>query len=362
VGVVVTALAAATRPRAFGSERLLAVDPARGELSHHPFSELPALLSPGDLAVVNDAATLPSALRLTSHDAELRLAAREPSGEFVAVALGAGTFRLPTEERGPAPRFAVGERVASGALAATITAVDRDEPRLVRLVFELDGAALWAGLYAAGRAISYSYLEQAAELWDVNHRFASRPWAFEAPSAALPLSFEVLGGLRRRGVELAWLTHAAGLSSTGAPSLDRRLPLPERYEIPDETAARVAATRARGGRVVAVGTTVVRALESSALEHGAPRAGVGEARLVLGPGFRPRVVDGLLTGMHEPSTSHFALLSAFAPPPLLEAALAEAERRGYLQHEFGDACLILPRRPASGAGARDRPFASALRR
>jgi len=339
----VNALAAATRPRGFGSERLLEVDPRRGVLAHHAFAALPALLTPGDLVVVNDAATLPSALRLTSHDAELRLAAREPSGVFIAVALGAGTFRLPTEERGQPPTFAVGERVASGALVGTITGVDSEDPRLVRVRFELDGAALWAALYAAGRAISYSYLEHAAELWDVNHRFASRPWAFETPSAALPITFEVLGGLRQRGVELGWLTHAAGLSSTGSASLDRRLPLPECYEIPDETVARVRAARARGGRVVAVGTTVVRALESSALEHGAPRAGIGEARLVIGPGFRPRVVDGLLTGMHEPSTSHFALLSAFAPRPLLETALAEASSRGYLQHEFGDACLILPR-------------------
>jgi S-adenosylmethionine:tRNA ribosyltransferase-isomerase len=339
----VTALAAARRPRAFGSERLLAIDAARGVVSHHRFAELPALLRPGDLMVVNDAATLPSALRLTSHDAELRLAAREPNGEFVAVVLGPGTFRLPTEARDPAPSFAAGEHVASGGLMATITGVDRENPRLVRVRFDLDGAALWAALYAAGRAISYSYLERAAELWDVNHRFASRPWAFEAPSAALPITFAVLGGLRQRGVELAWLTHAAGLSSTGESSLDRRLPLPERYEIPDETVARLAATRARGGRIVAVGTTVVRALESSALEHGAPRGGLGEAHLVLGPGFRPRAVDGVLTGMHEPKTSHFALLSAFAPPSLLEAALAEAESAGYLQHEFGDAALILPR-------------------
>lgn len=341
---------------------MLAVDPARGAILHHAFGELPALLSSGDLVVVNDAATLPSALRLTSHDAELRLAAREPNGDFVAIALGAGTFRMPTEARGPSPRFAVGERVACGALEGTITGVERDEPRLVRVRFALEGARLWAALYAAGRAISYSYLEEAAELWDVTHRFASRPWAFETPSAALPITFELLGGLRRRGIELGWLTHAAGLSSTGAASLDRRLPLPERYELPAETVARVAAARARGGRVVAVGTTVVRALESSALEHGTLRAGVGEARLVIGPGFRPRVVDGLLTGMHEPSTSHFALLSAFASRPLLEAALAEAGRAGYLQHEFGDACLILPRRRTSGAAAPDRPDASTLHR
>ena len=338
-----TTLAAAVGPRAYESQRLLAVDPARGAISHHAFRELPALLMPGDLAVLNDAATLPAALRLTSHDAELRLAAREANGEFLAVVLGAGTFRMPTEARGPAPRLAVGERVGVGALEAVVVAVDPAESTLVRVRFDLAGAPLWGALYGAGHAISYAYHERASELWDVNHRFAARPWAFESPSAALPLTFEMLGALRQREVELASLTHAAGLSSTGSPSLDRRLPLPERYEIPRATAELVATTRARGGRVFAIGTTVVRALESSALEHGAPRAGRGVARLVIGPGYRTRTVDGVLTGMHEPGTSHFALLRAFAPAELLAEALAAAGREGYLQHEFGDACLILPR-------------------
>lgn len=338
-----TALAAAVRPRAFGSERLLSVDPAHGAISHHAFRALPSLLSPGDLAVLNDAATLPAALRLTSHDAELRLATRESNGDFLAVVLGAGTFRTPTEARGPAPRFVRGDRVKSGALEATIVGVDSEDPALVRVRFGLVGAPLWGALYRAGHPISYSYHEHETELWDVNHRFASRPWAFESPSAALPLTFEVLGALRRRGVELGSVTHAAGLSSSGSPSLDRRLPLPERYEIPSATAALIEATRARGGRVLAVGTSVVRALESGALEHGVSRAGVGEARLVIGPRFRPRVVDGVLSGMHEPATSHFALLRAFAPRALLDEALEAAGRAGYLQHEFGDACLILPR-------------------
>lgn len=338
-----TALRAAVAPRAFGSERLLAIDPVREAISHHAFRQLPDLLAVGDLIVLNDAATLPSSLRLTSHDAELRLAGREPNGEFLAVVLGAGTFRVPTEERGPSPAFAPGTRVTSGELAATIVGIDRDDARLVRVRFDLEGAALLTALYHAGEPISYSYLERGAELWDVNHRFAARPWAFESPSAALPFTFEMLGALRRRGVELGWLTHAAGLSSTGSARLDGRLPFPERYEIPPITVARIEATRAHGGRVLAIGTTVVRALESSALDQGTPRPGAGEARLVLGPGFRPRVVSGLLTGMHEPGTSHFALLGAFAPRELLERALTLAERAGYVQHEFGDACLILPR-------------------
>jgi S-adenosylmethionine:tRNA ribosyltransferase-isomerase len=334
-------LAAATAPRVRASERLLAVDPKLSTVRDLHVRDLPNLLRPGDALVVNDAATLPASLRLTSHDAELRLAAHEPDGAFRAVLLGAGSWRLPTEARGVAPQMRPGEAFASGELSGRVLAVDPDDPELVTLRFDQTGAAFERALYARGRVVQYAYLARELELWDVQSGFAARPWAFEPPSAGLPLSFELLFALRRSGVELAALSHAAGLSSTGSASLDRRLPLPERYEIPEATRALVERTRARAGRVVAVGTTVVRALESSALEHGSLTAGAGEARLVIGPGFRPRVVDGLLTGMHEPTTSHFALLSAFAPRELLERALTTAARAGYLQHEFGDVCLIL---------------------
>ncbi|HTQ08385.1 MAG TPA: S-adenosylmethionine:tRNA ribosyltransferase-isomerase [Polyangiaceae bacterium] len=336
-------LAAATAPRPRASERLLLVEPARARFRDLSVRELPHLLAPGDALVVNDAATLPASIRLTSHDAELRLAAHAAGGAFVAVALGTGTWRTPTETRGTAPRFEPGERVASAELTGRVVAVDAADPELVTVRFEQTGAAFERALYARGRVVQYAYLERELELWDVQSGFSARPWAFESPSAGLPLTFGLLCALRRRGVELGALTHAAGLSSTGSASLDRRLPLPERYEIPEATRALVERTRARGGRVVAVGTTVVRALESSAREHGAVTAGAGRAELVIGPGFRPRVADGVLTGMHEPGTSHFALLSAFAPPALLERALGAAERAGYVQHEFGDACLILGR-------------------
>jgi S-adenosylmethionine:tRNA ribosyltransferase-isomerase len=136
------------------------------------------------------------------------------------------------------------------------------------------------------------------------------------------------------------VTHAAGLSSTGDPALDARLPLPERFEVAQATVDAVTETHARNGRVVAVGTTVVRALESAAL-GGPLRAQSGDTGLRIGPGFRARVVDGLLTGMHEPDSSHFALLAAFAPRELLAAAHRHAEAVGYLGHEFGDVALVL---------------------
>jgi S-adenosylmethionine:tRNA ribosyltransferase-isomerase len=171
------------------------------------------------------------------------------------------------------------------------------------------------------------------------------------PSAGRPLSWEILLGLRRQGVRWAAVTHAAGLSSTGDAVLDRALPLVERFEIPPATASAVDEVRRQGGRVVAVGTTVVRALEGAVALWGALRAGVGQTDLRLGPGHRLRVVDGILTGVHVPGESHFDLLGAFAPAPLLDAAASQAAALGYLSHELGEAMLLLPGALATFDGA-----------
>jgi S-adenosylmethionine:tRNA ribosyltransferase-isomerase len=328
-------------PRAPLAERLLHVDREARSFADHPLARLPSLLRAGDLVVVNDAATLPASLRLTNHDAELRLLAHESDRTFRAVLFGAGDFRTRTEDRPAPPRFAPGEVLAFGELGAHVVAVDADEPRLVRVRFDRDGRELIEALYRLGKVVQYAYLERPLELWDVQNRYASRPWAFELPSAGRPLTFGLFGELRARGVALAVVTHAAGLSSTGSSSLDRRLPLPEQSDVPIETVRAVETAKERGGRVVAVGTTVVRALEGRALESQRLSAGRNETSLVIGPGFRPRIVDGLLTGLHEPGTSHFALLEAFAERGLLVRALEHASRLGYVEHEFGDSCLVL---------------------
>jgi S-adenosylmethionine:tRNA ribosyltransferase-isomerase len=340
------ALAPARTPERAGPARLLVVDGRARSVVDRSLGDLPALLDAGDVLVVNDAATLPASLALTSHDAELRLAAFEGDATFRdvvfrGVLFGPGSWRMPTEARTAAPRLHVWDELAAGGLRGRIVAVDPDEPRLVTVRFGPIGADLLSALYRAGRVIQYSYLERPLELWDVQNGYAARPWAFEAPSAGLSLSFELLTALRRRGVELARLSHAAGISSTGSTSLDRRLPFPERYEIPRETVEAVERARAAARRVVAVGTTVVRALESAARARGGLLAGEGHATLVLGPRFERRVVSGLLSGLHEEGTSHFALLEAFADRALLARANRHAAGAGYLQHEFGDVCLVL---------------------
>jgi S-adenosylmethionine:tRNA ribosyltransferase-isomerase len=186
--------------------------------------------------------------------------------------------------------------------------------------------------------------------------FAARPWAVEPPSAALPLTFDLLLALRRRGVRFAAVTHAAGLSSTGDPELDRRLPLPERYDVPACTVRAIADARRRGARVIAIGTTVVRALESAVrpvggIGGGVLAAGEGITALRLGPASERRVVDAVLTGMHEPDSSHFELLESFAPRALLLELAARARQLGCLAHEFGDAALVVAERRASGNGS-----------
>jgi S-adenosylmethionine:tRNA ribosyltransferase-isomerase len=319
--------------------------------------DLPCFLETGDVLVVNDAASLPASLpvQLGNGDSdagesgrgnlEIRLAgAGAAPGEWWVVLFGVGSWREATEHRVPPPILAAGDRVRlPGDAEARVEAVSPFSPRLLRLRFDRTGEALFDVFYRYGRPVQYSYQRTDLALWDVQTRYGARPWAVEMPSAGRPLTWDLLGALCRAGVVVARLTHAAGLSATGDPALDARLPLPERYEIPGQTVDAIAAARRDGRRVLAVGTTVVRALEGSAAQYdGFPVPGPGITDLVLGPGYRLRVIDGILTGIHEPGTSHFALLQAFASAPLLEEALHLADGRGFLQHEFGDSMLVLP--------------------
>ena len=328
-------------------ERLLHVDPLCGCFEDRRLRELPDLLRRGDLLVVNDAATLPASLHGISPSGEpieVRLAGRgDRETQWTAILFGRGDWRMRTEDRPLPPLLKAGQVIRFGGdLTATLERVSPLSPRLVDLAFDREGAAFWEALYRHGRPIQYSYLDAPLSLWNVQTAYSARPWAVELPSAGRPLNWELIDLLKKRGAALAAITHAAGLSSTGDATLDSRLPLPERFDIPAAAAAAVEETRRQGGRVIAVGTSVVRALEGAAdANEGRLKAGPGVTDLHIAERFSLRVVDGLLTGVHEPGTSHFSLLTAFAPQPLLEAAHRHAENHEYLGHEFGDAMLIL---------------------
>lgn len=361
----------ATSPRSPNEGARLLVVGADGSLDDTRIETLANHLRAGDLVVVNDAATLPASLEARTGDAtiEVRLAARGGDGTWQVVLFGGGDWRTPTEDRPPPPPVAVGCTLHFGAeLRAVVLATSDLSPRLVTVRFEREGAALLSAIYALGHPVQYAHLNSALPLWSIQTAYAARPWAVELPSAGRPLSFSILRALARRHIEVATVTHAAGLSATGDPHIDRALPLPEPFEVPTSTLFAIAETRRAGGSVYAIGTSVVRALEASASIAGAslPIIRRGTATLRIGPEHELRVVDGLLTGMHVPGESHHDLMQAFAPTELLDRVAAHATARGYLCHEFGDVTLIQPRRPSRHARSdsaapahRSRPRASA---
>jgi S-adenosylmethionine:tRNA ribosyltransferase-isomerase len=177
-------------------------------------------------------------------------------------------------------------------------------------------------------------------LWRVWTRIAADPVAFEAPSASFALDWRTLAAWRERGIGFSTLTHVAGISSTGDPALDLRLPFDEPYRVPEWTVAAIKQTKSQGGRIIAIGTTVVRALESVVDANGRVHAGDGVARGRIARETPLRLVDAILTGVHQPGESHFALLRAFADDSVLNRMSMVLAEYSYHTHEFGDSVLI----------------------
>jgi len=325
--------------------RLLVID-RHGAITHAPRSTLADFLEPGDLVVANDAGTLPASLHgvhlASGAPIEVRLAGRASFAHedlrFAAIVFGAGDWRTRTEDRPLPPPFAHGDRLALGPLIASVHGT-LGHPRLVALKFEGPADRVWAGIAQHGRPIQYAYLDRPLALWDVWTPIAALPVAFEPPSAGFALDWKILRTMRERGAEFATITLAAGISSTGDPALDARLPFDEPYRIPAATAAAILRTRTSGGRVVAVGTTVVRALE-----HSGGRSGDGVADQRIGPDTRLSIVDAILSGTHGPEESHYQMLRAFHDDGVLTRAEAALDASSYRTHEFGDSVLIFSRR------------------
>lgn len=329
------------------TSRLLRIS-ASGELIHATRYDLPRFLNRDDVVVANDAATLPASLAAlherTGERIEVRLAARaslDPDDvlTFDAIVFGAGNFRTRTEARPLPPALIAGDQLAIGTVHAVVEAT-LDHPRFVRLHFAATPAEVWRLFATQGRPIQYAHMQDALALWDVWTPFAANPVAYEPASAGFALDWMLMEKIRAQGAHFVTLTHAAGLSSTGDPELDRRLPLPEPYFIPEQTARMIRLARERGSRVIAIGTTVVRALEAAAIQDCCVRAGHGVATQRIDARTRLRIVDGLLSGTHEADTSHYDLLRAFTAEEVLRAMSESLESHGYLTHEFGDAIFL----------------------
>lgn len=312
--------------------RMLVVGP--DGLTHRRVHDLPSVLEPGDLLVVNTSATLPAAVPLEDRTHRLVHVSTElDDGDWVV------ELRL-SDGSGPA-RTSTGETLRlPGDLELHVRAPH--PPGQDRLWRTTPAVAVDRATYLSehGRPISYSYIQGSWPLGTRQNVYADVPGSAEMPSAGRPLTTRVLVRLMARGVTVAPVVLHTGVSSqeTHEP------PQPEPYAVPEATARLVNLARRAGGRVVGVGTTVVRALETVADQEGRVRAGSGWTSLVLGRHRPARVVDGLLTGLHEPEASHLDLLRAVAGEQLVARAYREVERgpRSYLWHEFGDTMLFLP--------------------
>jgi S-adenosylmethionine:tRNA ribosyltransferase-isomerase len=319
-----------------------------GGIKHLLRSDLLTLLRPRDVLVANDAATLPASLMgihcRTGRQIEVRLASRptldlRQVSRFSAIVFGEGDFRLRTEDRPDPPILHPGDELGLATLKARVSGI-LNHPRLVALEFQGTADEIWDGISAHGRPIQYSHIQVPLALCDTWTPIAGPPVAFEPPSAGFALSWRFLDLAAAKGVRVCSVTHAAGISSTGDPALDRLLPFDEPYYIPHSTGNAIQNARAEGGRVIAVGTTVARALEHSAAADGVVHAGEGLATQKIGPASRLRAVDAILSGTHEQDTSHFELLKAFAADSTLQRACRELDHFGYRTHEFGDSVFI----------------------
>jgi len=318
--------------------RLLVASRAAASLEHAGFGDLPGFLRAGDLLAVNVSATLPAAVpaRLPGGaHVELRFATAAPDldrGSWWIVELrtdgGASPFR---DAR-------AGETLQlPGAAAVELVAPYAGGVRLW-LARVRTAAPLHDYLARHGHPIRYGYVPSEWPLEAYQSAFATQPGSAEMPSAGRPFTPELIASLVAGGVHVAPL-----VLHTGVSSLEHgEAPYPERYAVPEATARLVNAVRWWGGRVIAVGTTVVRALETVAGEDGTVAAGEGWTRLVVTPERGVRAVDGMITGWHEPDASHLQLLEAVGGRDLLERSYAAALDHGYLWHEFGDSHLILP--------------------
>lgn len=330
--------------------RLLAADRATGAVTHARFDGIGDFLRPGDCLVLNASRTLPASLRAAVRGGPellIRLARRNEDDTWSALPLTPDEEPWLGDLGGARLDFAAArgsaDWSASGApLQAEVAGRDALVDRLWRLRFSRQGARLMESLSRLGDPVRYWY---SAAPWDLDFYqtvYAREPGSMEMPSAGRAFSWKVLLDLRRKGIGTAFLVLHAGLSSYLDEDFDAGHPASvEPYRLEAESAAAINAAKARGGRIVAVGTTVVRALETIADATGRVEAREGRTCLRITPGHELKAVNGLLTGFHEPQASHLDLLSTFMAPARLKGIYAEALQEGYLWHEFGDANLIL---------------------
>ncbi len=331
---------AAEPPEARGltrdSVRMLVSRRGSGEITSSSFIFLSRFLEPGDLLVVNTSGTLPAALDAVAADGTALAVHLSTQLDKARWVVEPRRIAGATTERWTGPPPPRGLRLA-GTASMTLEHPYGDEGRLWTARLDLGQRTLtWLAVH--GRPIRYGYVDRPWPIEMYQNVYATEPGSAEMPSAGRPFTPDAITRLVAKGVGVAPLVLHTGVASLEADEL----PYPERVRVPESTAEWVNAAHRGGHRVIAVGTTVVRALETSVTGRGVVGAYDGWSDLVVTPGHGVRVVDGMITGWHEPASSHLMMLEAIAGRPLLADSYRAAVAEGYRWHEFGDSHLILP--------------------
>ena len=306
------------------------------QLHHHQhsrFTDLPNHLRAGDVLVVNDSATLPASLSAVGSIGPFLLNLSSKYSDHLWLA----EPRLSASHPGPLP-LREGELLE---IAGTKARLVCQHPALPRLWFVHVDTPIDRVLHHYGSPIRYGYVNETYPLESYQTIFAKKPGSAEMPSAARPFTKRVLDDLIQKGIEIASITLHTGVSSLEIETddLEAHQLYAEPFEVSEQTATKVNEAKAEGRRVIAVGTTVVRALESA--WKGRLRGVKGFTSRYIRPGASANLIDGLLTGFHDPKASHLAMLYAVAGKNLIQEGYKEAVDKGYLWHEFGDSHLIL---------------------
>ncbi len=319
--------------------RLMIVDRASGRTEHSRFDHLGEFLRSGDLLVFNSSRTLPASLAGCTEGGpciEVRLAEHLPDDSWLALLL---CRRDDPFSCGLRPGMKIDFQQG---LTATVHEPDERIPRLWKLSFSKQGSELINLLYSLGQPVRYEYVSAPWSLDYYQTVYAREPGSAEMPSAGRAFTWRLLFNLQRSGIETAYIVLHTGLSSYMDDQLDaQHYASEEEYFVSESAAAKINRVHERGDRVIAVGTTVVRTLESATGDDKQVRAGHGYTRLRITSDYVLKATDGLLTGLHEPEASHLNLLTAFLPADKIKDAYEEAVQKKYLWHEFGDLNLIL---------------------
>lgn len=316
-----------------------------GFFSTNQLSDLPSLLQKGDVLVVNDSGVIPASfdalVQSTNQKVEFRLVQiSDPTFQsyqkWDCIIYEEGSWKQKTEDRRIINNLKQGDVLnITENIYAIIT--EKQSDKIYSISFNCNCSDIF---YKYGKLIQYSYLTHELELWDGQTIFSSRPVSVEPPSASFQLTWNLMLSLINKGVKVVPITHAISLSSTGDPNLDQLLPFPEKYQISYKTASVLNGALWNNDRIIALGTSVMRALESN-ISNGLIKEGNFESNLKITKKYKLKIVDGLITGMHIPNAPHFELLQSLISKEEIGIAYEDARGLGYKWHEYGDLTLIL---------------------